>query len=400
MPRLPGALRRIVSASLLLAPISMSDNTVSAKLDTVPTKRTSLYDTHLAAKAKMVPFAGYSMPVQYSGIRVEHEAVRKAAGLFDVSHMGNAWVTGPGAFDFLQSVSTADLAKIGDGGVQYSAMATHAGTAVDDILIYRLSVERFMIVLNASNAAKDLAWLRSHAPSSGIVIEDQGDSMAILALQGPKAEAILQPLTHFPLQKLPYYHCAEIQLLGQKTLISRTGYTGEDGFELFPAAVDAPQYWSALMEAGAAQGLIPVGLGARDTLRLEAGFSLYGHEITEQTDLLEAGLGWIVALDKPDFIGRTSLLKTKETGLKRRLVGLRMLEQGIPREGCAVAVGDAILGVVTSGTMSPTLNQGIALAYVAPSHAQIGSQVEVKIRDVGKKAEVVSRYFYRRKKES
>jgi aminomethyltransferase len=399
MPRLPGALRWIVPASLLSALISMSENPAVTSTS-APPKRTSLYETHLAAKAKMVPFAGYSMPVQYAGIRVEHEAVRKAAGLFDVSHMGNAWVKGPGAFDFLQRVSTADLAKIPDGGVQYSAMATPAGTAVDDILIYRLSGERFMIVLNASNAAKDLAWMRQQAPAAGVVIEDHCDSMAILALQGPKSEAILQRLTGFPLQTLAYYRCAEVQFLGKTTLISRTGYTGEDGFEIFPASQDAPTTWQALMEAGTPLGLMPVGLGARDTLRLEAGFSLYGHEITEKTDLLEAGLGWIVALEKTDFIGKPSLLKTKETGLQKRLVGLRMLEQGIPREGCPVVAGDAILGVVTSGTMSPTLNQGIALAYVSPSHASIGSQVEVKIRDVGKKAEVVSRYFYRRKKES
>jgi aminomethyltransferase len=362
-------------------------------------KRTTLHSAHVAAGAKMVPFAGYDMPVQYAGIRKEHESVRKAAGLFDVSHMGNVWVTGPQAFNYLQRLSTADLAKIGDGGVQYSAMATPQGTAVDDILIYRLSGERFMVVVNAANAAKDLAWMLAHAPAEGVQIEDEGEATAILSLQGPKAAAVLQPLTDFDLQSLAYYRCAEIMVAGRRILVSRTGYTGEDGFELFPPASEAPEYWQMLMLAGVEHGLMPVGLGARDTLRLEAGFSLYGHEITEATDFLEAGLGWIVAFDKGDFIGREALLRTKQAGLKRKLVGIRLTEQGIPREGCAVQVSGVSLGVVTSGTLSPTLNQGIALAYVAADKAATGTALEIVIRDAAKSAEVVSRYFYRRKKD-
>lgn len=339
------------------------------------------------------------MPVQYSGIRQEHEAVRKAAGLFDVSHMGNVWVTGPGAWDYLQRLSTADLARIEDGGVQYSAMATPQGTAVDDILIYRLTRDRYMIVVNAANAEKDLAWMRSHLPPAGVALEDRGEATAILSLQGPHALAILQKLTAYPLKEMGYYRCAEISLGGLQVLVSRTGYTGEDGFEIFPPAQEAPRFWQALIEAGAPLGLLPVGLGARDTLRLEAGFSLYGHEITETTDLLEAGLGWIVALDKPDFIGREALLRSKAQGLKRKLVGLKMVEQGIPREGCVVAREGVNLGVVTSGTMSPTLQQGIALAYVDAAYASPGQSLSVMIRDAAKRVEVVSRYFYRRPRQ-
>ncbi len=338
------------------------------------------------------------MPVQYSGIRHEHEAVRKAAGLFDVSHMGNVWVTGPEAWNYLQHISTADLARIEDGGVQYSAMATPQGTAIDDILIYRLARDRYMIVVNAANAEKDLAWMHSHLPPSGVTLEDRGEATAILSLQGPQAQVILQMLTDYPLGEMGYYRCAEISLSGLQVLVSRTGYTGEDGFEFFPPAQEAPRFWQALMEVGSPLGLLPVGLGARDTLRLEAGFSLYGHEITEATDLLEAGLGWIVALDKPEFIGRDALLRSKAQGLKRKLVGLKMTEQGIPREGCSVTLDGANLGIVTSGTMSPTLNQGIALAYVDSSHATPGQNLKVMIRETAKQAEVVNRYFYRRQR--
>lgn len=363
-------------------------------------KYTALHAVHIAAGAKMVPFAGYDMPVQYAGIRKEHEAVRQAAGLFDVSHMGNVWVTGPQAFNYLQKLSTADLAKITDGGVQYSALATPQGTAVDDILIYRLNAERFMVVVNAANAAKDFQWMQSHLPAHGVQLDDRGEATAILSLQGPKAASILQTLTEYDLSALKYYRCAEIEILGQKVLISRTGYTGEDGFELFPPSQDSVKYWQAMMHAGSAHGLMPIGLGARDTLRLEAGYSLYGHEITENTDLLEAGLAWIVSFDKSDFIGRDALLKTKQAGLKRKLVGLKLSEQGIPREGCEVRASGETLGQVTSGTLSPTLNQGIALAYVATDRAQVGEKVEVMIRDSAKKAEVVSRYFYRRPKDA
>jgi len=360
-------------------------------------KRTTLYGLHQASGAKCVPFAGYEMPVQYAGIKAEHEAVRKAAGLFDVSHMGNAWITGPGAWDFIQKISTADLGRIEDGGVQYSAMATPAGNAVDDILIYRLRRDRYMVVLNAANAAKDMAWMTSHLPSSGVELADEGDATAILSLQGPRSQEILQSLTAYPLGEMAYYRCAVIPVLGREVLVSRTGYTGEDGFELFPPAAEAPRFWERLLEMGHSLGLRPCGLGARDTLRLEAGFSLYGHEITEETNLLEAGLGWIVALDKPDFIGKSALAAAKSGRLSRKLVGLAMKEQGIPREGCTVAHEGVNLGRVTSGTMSPTLGHGIALALISAEHAKTGILLDILVRDQPKKAEVVSRYFYRRR---
>jgi len=311
--------------------------------------------------------------------------------------MGNVWVTGKGALAWLQGITTNDVSRLDIGGVQYSALATPEGTVVDDILVSRVDAERYMVVINAGNIPKDLAWLKAHA-SPNVDLHDASTELGILSLQGPFAAAILQKITPAPLSQLGTYQCQMATVAGIEMLISRTGYTGEDGFELFPKSDDCVKVWSALFEVGKPMGLLPVGLGARDTLRLEAGYSLYGHEITDQTNLLEAGLGWIVSLDKGDFIGRDALVKIKAEGLKRKLVGLTMDELAIPREGFAIEAEGKSIGFITSGTLSPTLNKGIGMAYVTTAESDNGRRVEVVIRDARKAAVVGTRRFYNRSK--
>jgi aminomethyltransferase len=366
-------------------------------------KKTPLYDIHVALGAKMVPFAGFSMPVQYSGIRQEHDAVRKAVGLFDVSHMGNVFVTGKGAPGFLQRTTVNDVAKLKDMDVQYSALCYPNGTVVDDILVYRLGPDRFKLVVNASNIEKDFAWLealRKEDPEGAAVqLRNASEELGILSLQGPQALAVAAAVMEGDPSRVATYKAGYGKVLGEDMLYSRTGYTGEDGFEFFPENRRLPALWKALLEAGSRYGILPIGLGARDTLRLEAGYSLYGHELTDKTNLIEAGLGWITALDKGDFVGRAALApKAQPGGMERKVVGLEMLELAIPREGALVRAQGKDVGVVTSGTMSPTLGKGIAMAYVALPSAKIGTEVEVVIRDAGKKAKVVSRHFYKRAK--
>ena len=366
-------------------------------------KKTPLYDVHVALGAKMVPFAGFAMPVQYSGIRQEHEAVRKAVGLFDVSHMGNFFVTGDGAKGFLQRVTVNNVDKLADMDAQYSALCYHNGTVVDDILVYRLAPDRFKLVVNASNIDKDFAWLeglRKEDPEGDSVeLWNASDALGILSLQGPNALAVAAAVMEKDPAEVATYKAGLGKVLGVDTLYSRTGYTGEDGFEFFPENPQIPGLWKALLEAGSKHGILPIGLGARDTLRLEAGYSLYGHELTDKTNLIEAGLSWITDLNKGEFVGRPALApKAQPGGLERKVVGIEMLELAIPREGAIIRAGGADVGVVTSGTMSPTLGKGIAMAYVAPAHAKIGTELEVVIRDAGKKAKVVSRHFYKRPK--
>jgi aminomethyltransferase len=366
-------------------------------------KKTPLYDIHVALGAKMVPFAGFSMPVQYSGIRQEHDAVRKAVGLFDVSHMGNFFVTGKGARGFLQRATVNNIDKLKDMDVQYSALCYRNGTVVDDILVYRLGPDSFKIVVNASNIDKDFAWLESlrkeDPEGADVALKDASAELGILSLQGPKAlDVARQVMDADPLQ-VGTYKAGRGKVLGVDMLYSRTGYTGEDGFEFFPENAQLPALWNRLLEAGSRYGILPIGLGARDTLRLEAGYSLYGHELTDKTNLLEAGLGWITDLAKGDFTGRPALEpKSRPGGMDRKVVGIELLELAIPREGCVVRAGGTDVGVVTSGTMSPTLNKGIAMAYVDIGHSKIGTELEVVIRDAGKKAKVVSRNFYKRAK--
>ena len=351
----------------------------------------------------MVAFGGWDMPMDYSfkglGVIKEHLAVRRAAGLFDVSHMGEVDIVGPGALAFLQRVTSNDVAKLQDGHAQYSALPMPSGAPVDDIIVYRFSASRYLLVVNASNRAKDVAWLQSRGPT-GCDVNDRSDELALLALQGPKAASILQRLTPSELGSVGYYKFTTGTVLGLPATMARTGYTGEDGFELMVSSADAPALWDALLSAGSGDGLVPAGLGARDTLRLEAKMCLYGNDIDETTTLVEAGLGWIVCVEphKGDFNGRAILAEQKAKGPSRKLVGFEMKERGIARHGYPVLVGGARVSVVTSGSMAPFLEKNIGLAYVPSAHAAIGSPLGIEIRGVSVGAEIVKTPFYKRAK--
>ncbi len=346
-------------------------------------KKTPLNSLHRQLGARMVEFGGWDMPVQYTGVIAEHLAVRNAAGLFDVSHMGEIEVTGDQAADFLQYATTNDVSKLVDGQVQYTAMCYETGGVVDDLTLYRFSAERFLLCVNAANTDKDFNWLRELLASSSftaVTLVDRSDEYAQIALQGPQAAAILQPLTGTALGDLEYYHFCTAAVAGMQMIVSRTGYTGEAGFELYCAAADGAQLWRMLLDAGDSYGLLPVGLGARDTLRLEKGYALYGHEITADIMPLEARLGWITKLNKGDFMGREALIKAKEAGVPRNLIALKLGTSGVPREGYPVLCAGAEVGYVTSGTMSPSLKQGIALALVEKSVADTDTALEIAIR--------------------
>jgi len=365
-------------------------------------KRTPLYELHLKLGARMVPFGGWEMPVQYTGVIEEHRAVRQAAGLFDVSHMGEFEVSGPQALDLIQLVSTNNAAKLAVGDVQYSLMCYENGNVVDDILVYRLGEHRYWLVVNAGNTRKDWEWIttaRERAGLRNLELVNRSDEIALLALQGPKAAEILQPLAPGAVlsEMAPFTLKAGVTVAGVPTLVlSRTGYTGEDGFEIYVKSEDAAALWEALLEAGEEEGLLPCGLGARDTLRFEAKLPLYGHEISEQHNPLEAGLGFAVKLKKGvDFIGRDALAKQKEQGLTRKLVGIEMIDRGIPRQGYPVAVNGQTVGEVTTGSFSPTLEKNIGLAYVPVAYSAVGTEVEVIIRGRALKARVVETPFYR-----
>ncbi|MSP12570.1 MAG: glycine cleavage system aminomethyltransferase GcvT [Chloroflexi bacterium] len=357
-------------------------------------KRTPLYDWHTAHGARMVDFGGWEMPVQYNSILEEHRAVRQQAGLFDVCHMGEAHIRGPQAGRWLQQMVTNDPMTLQINQAQYNVMCQENGTALDDLIIYRLGEAHFLAVLNASNVDKDVNWLRQHL-ESGVTLEDASDGTALMALQGPAAQTILQKLTAVDLSQLRYYWCQPGAVAGVDTLICRTGYTGEDGFEVMVSSDKAVAIWGALMQAGASHGLLPVGLGARDTLRLEAAMPLYGHELDEETTPLEAGLTRFIVLDK-DFIGRDAVRDEKEKGLKKRLVGIEMVDRGIPRQDYAVLYQGEVVGKITSGTMSPTLEKAIAMAYVRSDLREVGTELAVMIRDRPAKAVIVRRPFYKR----
>ncbi len=345
-------------------------------------KKTVLNQLHRDLGARMVEFGGWDMPVQYSGVIAEHLAVRSSAGLFDVSHMGEFEVTGPGAMAFLQFATINDLSSLADGQVQYSALCYAEGGIVDDITLYRFDAEKYLLCVNAANIDKDFAWLQGLAgqrPGDYRLLNRSAD-FAQLALQGPKAAAILAGLTSVDLLALRTYHFCESDVAGLPLLVSRTGYTGEDGFELYCAPADAESLWQALMVAGAPQGLIPVGLGARDTLRLEKAYALYGHELSAEILPLEARLGWITRLEKSEFCGREALLKAKSGGVRRQLIGLRLTQPGVPREQYPVRVAGREVGHVTSGTMSPSTRQGIALALVDSAVAAGDAAFTIVIR--------------------
>ncbi|MER3524721.1 MAG: glycine cleavage system protein T [Ignavibacteria bacterium] len=345
-------------------------------------KRTAFYDRHRALGAKMVEFAGFEMPVQYpTGIVEEHKRVRAAVGLFDVSHMGELEVYGPEALAFVQKVTVNDVAKLTPGRVQYSAMCYDNGGIVDDVLVYCLEPQRYMLVINAANIEKDVAWLNKHR-SGNVTLDNRSDAMSLLAVQGPHSRFVLQKLTSLDLSTLPYYHCTTGELAGVSMLISRTGYTGELGYELyFPSdVVTGKKVWDAIMEAGKEFAITPVGLGARDTLRLEMGFCLYGNDIDQTTHPLEAGLGWITKLDKGEFLGRAALMKAKAEGLRRRLVGFTLSDKAFPRHGYSIHANGKKIGDVTSGTFSPILEQGIGMGYVGVDYAQAGTALAVNVR--------------------
>lgn len=359
-------------------------------------RRTPLWEAHRQLGARLVEFGGWEMPVSYRGIVDEHRAVRAAAGLFDVSHMGEIEVRGPDAGAVCQMLTTNDVRRLADGRVQYTLLCRPDGGVVDDVTLYRHGPERYFFCVNASNIAKDLAWIRAHG--GGATITDLSDATALLALQGPRAAEILARLTPAPLAGLGGFRFLEDRVGGRPTLISRTGYTGEDGFELYVASADAMPLWTALLDAGRGDGLEPIGLGARDTLRLEAALPLYGHELDDTTTPLAAGLQRWVVLDGDDFLGRAALLREREAGSPRRLTGLEMRGPGIARQGYPVVAEGAPIGQVTSGTHSPTLGRAIALAYVDRAHAVLGAALAVDVRGRAVAAAVVPTPFYKRPK--
>lgn len=359
-------------------------------------KRTPFYGIHTSFGAKLVDFAGFEMPVQYSGIIDEHLAVRNNVGVFDVSHMGEFIVQGKDALAFLQKVTVNDVAKLSEGRVQYSAMCYENGGIVDDLLVYHCG-DSYMLVVNASNIGKDFGWLQSHLEGD-VTLTDRSDAFSLLAVQGPHSIATLQKLTTVDLSAIEYYHFGKGTLAGVEMVLSRTGYTGEVGFELYfdSDPRTAVKVWEALFQAGKEFGIKPVGLGARDTLRLEMGFCLYGNDIDQTTHPLEAGLGWITKLNKGDFIGRSAMVKAKEEGLKRKLVGFMLSEKAVARHGYELVAGGKGLGRVTSGTFSPSLERAIGMGYVVSDHASTGAEIGISIRGKSVPASVVKLPFYQK----
>jgi aminomethyltransferase len=358
---------------------------------------TPLRDRHVAAGARLIDFAGWEMPVQYQGILDEHRAVRERAGLFDLSHMGELFVEGPEAGAALAFALVTDPPKLADGRAHYSMIVAPNGGILDDLIVYRLAPERFLVVANASNAQVVSDLLAERIEAFKAVLDDSSLVTALVAIQGPRSVGIVRPLTDVDLDALRYYAIAEGYVAGIPALVARTGYTGEDGFEVFVDTARATQLWDALMDAGKADGIAPIGLGARDTLRLEAGMPLYGNELDAATNPYEAGLGRVVKLDKAgDFVGRAALERVAREGVERKLVGLGLRGRGIARHGYRLLSGDRATGVVTSGTQSPTLGQPIAMGYVATADAEPGTMIDVEIRDQRVPAEVVALPFYRR----
>ncbi len=366
---------------------------------TTALKHTPLHETHRRLGARMVEFGGWDMPVQYpGGILEEHRAVREAAGLFDVSHMGEIEIRGPQALAYLQRLVTNNPATMAFGDAQYTVMCYPNGGAIDDLIVYRLGDTDYLAVVNASNKDKDFAWMQSQLDGFDAQVIDRSDDYGLVALQGPRAFDILRPVTDIDLDALGYYTARRGQVAGIDALVSRTGYTGEDGFEILVAADDTPAMWDALMAAGASYGLRPAGLGARDTLRLEAAMPLYGHELDAETNPIEAGLPRFVSFDKGDFNGREVMAAAKANGPAKRLIGFEMIGRGIPRGGYAISKDGQVVGVVTSGTQSPTLGKAIGLAYVRPDTAAVGTDLDIIIRDQPVAARIVKRPFYKRAK--
>jgi aminomethyltransferase len=365
-------------------------------------KRTPLNSAHRRLGGRMVEFGGWDMPVQYpAGTMTEHLRTRTHAGLFDVSHMGEIDVRGPDAIPFVNRLTSNDVTKLVDGQAQYSALTTPEGTVIDDLLVYRFAGDHLLLVVNAGTTEKDWDWIKSHHGNENVELKNVSADFCQIAIQGPRALAILQTITAVPLNEIKYYHFREGEVDGVEAIVSRTGYTGEDGFEVYAAADKAEQIWNKLLQAGnfgAEDGVLPCGLAARNTLRLEAAMCLYGHEIDETTTLLEANLGWICKLNKGDFIGRERLAKQKEEGIKRKLVGFEVTDRGIARDGQEVLIDGQRVGQVTSGSPAPFLKKNIGMAYVPVEAANEGGALEIDVRGRLVGARIVPLPFYRRPK--
>ncbi|RMG27287.1 MAG: glycine cleavage system aminomethyltransferase GcvT [Bacteroidetes bacterium] len=356
-------------------------------------KQTPLYSIHEQLGAKLIPFAGYDMPVRYSSDQAEHLAVRNSVGMFDVSHMGEFIIRGPKALELVQRVTSNDASRLQPGKAQYSCMPNHEGGIVDDLIVYCIQPEQYMLVVNAANIEKDWNWIKE-SNSMGAEMIDISEETALLAVSGPKAEATLQKLTARDLSQMGTYHCFKGTFNGaEKSLVATTGYTGERTFEVFVYNEHARRMWNDIMEAGQEFDLIPAGLGARDTLRLEMGYMLYGNDINDHTSPLEAGLGWITKLNKGPFNGAEAIKKLKAEGIKRKLVGFKMLERGIPRSGYEIAHQGKVVGTVTSGSISPVLKEGIGLGYVPVELAAVGTELQIMVRNKALQAQVVKPPF-------
>lgn len=360
-------------------------------------KKTPLTDTHIALGAKMHEFAGYNMPIEYSGIIDEHRAVVESVGVFDVSHMGEIWIKGPRAFAFLQRVTTNDISNLEIGKAQYTCLINDNGGVVDDIIVYEYEPDKYMLVVNASNIEKDCDWLHKNNVEN-VEIEDSSDNISLLAIQGPNAIHTLQKLTHIDLTKVPPFHFVVGSIKGggsDSVIISNTGYTGAGGFEIYCYRKQLVDIWNAIFEAGAEFNIKPVGLGARDTLRLEMGYCLYGNELTDETTPLEAGLAWATKfVDNKNFIGRTILEKQKQDGITKKLCAFKLDERGIPRTGYEIVDEKGeVIGSVTSGTMSPLTKEGIGMGYVKVEYASVGTKIAIRIRNKDLKATVVKLPF-------
>lgn len=358
-------------------------------------KKTPLYDEHIKRGGKIVEYAGWFLPVQYEGLIQEHEAVRSTAGMFDVSHMGEIFVKGKDALNYLQYLLTNDISKAVENQIIYSPMCYPDGGVVDDLLVYKFNEEEYMLVVNAANTDKDFKWMIDNKKDFSIIIENKSDQFGEIAIQGPKSEDILQKLTVYNLSEIKYYYFKrDVNVAGVNTIVSRTGYTGEDGFEIYASRDDIVSVWNKLLEAGEEYGLKPAGLGARDTLRFEASMPLYGQEISEEVNPLEGGLKFAVKFNKEaDFIGKEELKKQWDEGLKRKIVGFEMIGRGIPREGYEVFKDGKKIGYVTTGYLSPTLKKNIGNALIDIDETELGNEIDIMIRKKPIKAKIIKRKF-------
>jgi aminomethyltransferase len=362
-------------------------------------KKTPLNAAHRELGGKMVDFGGWDMPVQYlAGVIEEHMATRTRAGLFDVSHMGEIWVEGADAISFVNRLTTNDVTKLVDGQAHYSALTNEKGGVVDDLLVYRFDVDKLLLVVNAGTTDKDWDWITSHKLEENVTLTNASTDYCQIAVQGPRAIEILKKLTDTDLEEIKYYHFTMGYVDGVESIISRTGYTGEDGFEIYANQKYARQIWDKILETGKEAGILPCGLAARNTLRLESAMSLYGHELGDDITPLEANLGWITKLQKDDFVGRDSLVKKKESGLTRRIAGFEMTEPGIARDGHDVYINDKLVGQVTSGSPAPFLKKNIGLAFLPTEFAKEGQEIKIDVRGKRLSAKVVPTPFYKRQK--